>query len=218
MAAFCNELEACLVDVRADGEEGATGVLPVVKPRRAPTPRRRRRWWIAALVAALALAAAAGVYELVRDSGTPAGTTDGGTSATAIPVRAVSAYDPDGDGRENDGSVPNATDGNPGTAWTTEHYRYPEGGLNKPGVGIVLDAGAPATVHQLTVVSDTPGYTAEIESGPSPGGGFTPVSGPKVAGGRTTFKLSDAHARYYVIWITNRGGAAAVHINEVTAR
>src|SRR5215471_7002652 len=58
MAAFEEELEACLVELRRDLDTGATGVLPVVKPRRAPKPKRERRWrgrwWIGALVLALA--------------------------------------------------------------------------------------------------------------------------------------------------------------------
>src|SRR5262249_47114796 len=63
MAAFEEELEACLVEVRRGEDLGATGVLPVVRPRRATKHARRRgRWWIPALLLVLVLAAAAGAF------------------------------------------------------------------------------------------------------------------------------------------------------------
>ncbi len=218
MAAFEAELEGCLADLRDGDDSGATGVLPVVKrPRPPKRGGRRRRVWIAALVVVLVLVFAAVAAVLLHDGGsTPGAAGDGGFAPIAL--RAVAAYDPGGDGHENDGLVGNATDGNPTTAWPTESYRYPDGSLAKEGVGIVLDAGAARTVHTITVVSDTPGYTAEIEAGGSAVGPFTAASGSQQAAARTTFRLTGAATRYYLIWITNRGDNASVHINEVTAR
>ncbi len=217
MAEFEAELEGCLADLRDGEDSGATGVLPIVKP---PRPRkqsgRRRRIWIAGPVIALVLAAAAVAAVLLLDGGSKPGAAGGGFAPIAL--RAVAAYDPGGDGHENDGLVGNATDGNATTAWPTESYRYPDGGLGKEGVGVVLDAAAARAVHTITVVSDTPGYTAEIEVGDSPDGPFRAVSGSQQAGTRATFRLPGAAARYYLIWITNRGDNASVHINEVTAR
>jgi hypothetical protein len=114
--------------------------------------------------------------------------------------------------------VPYATDGDPSTYWATESYRYPDGGLGKPGVGIVLDAGSAVALRQLVVTSDTPGYTAVIQSGDSPTGPFADDSSKEVAGATQTFQLDGTRARYYLIWIENRGSAASVHVNEVTAR
>ncbi|HUK44592.1 MAG TPA: protein kinase [Gaiellaceae bacterium] len=212
MEAFCNELEACLAEVRGGGEEGATGVLPVVKPPRAP--RRRRRRWLVALAVVLAIAAAALAYSVFRKS-------SAGGSSTPIPVKAVISYDPYGDNRvESPALVPLATDGKQGTAWSTEVYNYQGGSLNKPGVGIVLDAGAPTKVREITVTSDTPGYTAVIKAGPNEDGpysSFVADSSPLDAGSRTTFHLAGADERYYLLWITNRGRWHSVHINEVTA-
>jgi hypothetical protein len=34
---------------------------------------------------------------------------------------------------------------------------------------------------------------------------------------KTKFSLSHADARYYVVWITDLGSNASVHVNEVTA-
>jgi eukaryotic-like serine/threonine-protein kinase len=216
MAAFCDELEACLDEVRF-GDDGlaATGVLPVVKPVR--DRRRRRRRLPVALAAVALLAAVAAVLAVVLTRG--GGSTGGGGGPGApVDLRAAASYDPYGNNHtENPQLVPYATDGKPSTAWSTEDYRYPDGGLGKAGVGLVLEAPAGAAVHTLTVSSDTPGYTAEIEAGSSATGPFSVVSQSQLAGARTTWTLSGATGRYLLIWITNRGSAAAVDINEVTA-
>jgi hypothetical protein len=34
----------------------------------------------------------------------------------------------------------------------------------------------------------------------------------------TTFTLTKARARYYVLWITDLGGLSAAHVDEVQAR
>jgi hypothetical protein len=81
----------------------------------------------------------------------------------------------------------------------------------------VLDAGRAVTVHQVTVTTDTPGFTAEIQAGAAAGGPFQTVSDPKPVSGQTTFDLRDAHARYYVVWITNLGSNASAHVNNVSA-
>ena len=222
MAAFRAELQACLAEVRVGTDTGATGILPVIPPpREERSPRRRRRRQLVLVLAVVALALIAGgvVYALTRSgSGGPAATGGGGgDGATSIHLSAVTAYDPFGDHVENNAGVPLATDGNSTTAWATEHYRYPNGSLNKPGVGLVLDAGSTVKAKAITVVSDTPGYTALIKAGNSPGGPFSDDSASQQATDRTTFDLNGASARYYLVWITNRGSASAVDINEVTA-
>jgi hypothetical protein len=126
----------------------------------------------------------------------------------------VAAYDPFGDQSEHDSEVGLATDEDPATYWTTEHYRS----FTKKGVGLVLDAGTFRKLSQVTVKSDTAGFTAEIESGSSSGGPFTPVSDSQTVGSSTVFTLRGQAARYYVVWITDLGGNDAVHVNEMTAR
>ena len=123
------------------------------------------------------------------------------------------AYDPYGDQTEHDAQARNAIDGNPATFWNTEHYN---GGLPKPGVGLVLDVGSAKQLTQLVVRSDTPGFTATIESGSSPSGPFAPVSSSQQVG-----RQHDLHAQgrpgrqYYVVWITDLGSNSSVEINEV---
>ena len=125
-------------------------------------------------------------------------------------MEAVSRVDPRGDG-EHDAEVPNATDGNVETYWTTSSYRFAAGGLGKPGVGIELEADRPPKA--VVVQTDTPGFTAELRSGGE-------VLSPRQrVGSAATFVLpSGSEATNLVLWITNRGDNAAVRVNEVTAR
>jgi len=131
----------------------------------------------------------------------------------AIPLRALGAYDPEGDRREQDELVPAATDGNATTAWRTERYRQ----FYKAGVGLVLDAGGRVAVRRLTVMSATPGYVAEVLRGNDPEGPFTRVAAAKTMAARTTFALRGPRARFLVLWITDVPDGTAADVNEVRA-
>src|SRR5207247_70095 len=123
---------------------------------------------------------------------------------------------PQGDNHvEHPEAVGRAADGNQTTFWETEHY---SGGLNKKGVGVVLDAGRSRKLSQIVVTTDTSGYTGEIEAGSSSGGPFKAVSDSQVVNGRAVFKLHGGKARYYLVWITDLGSNDSVHVNEVTAK
>jgi len=137
--------------------------------------------------------------------------------STKIHLQGIRGYDPFGDNHaEHDNVAGLATDGNRSTAWNTEHYNS----FNKPGVGLLLDAGSPVSPHRITVDTTTPGFTAEIMAGNDPGGAdFHPVASAETISGETTFEL-DLHAakRYYVVWITKLpSGTSSVEINEVRA-
>jgi hypothetical protein len=222
MPALMAALEACLADdrgVRSRGD-GQTSVLsptlptpprprsrPVEGPRR---PARRRRSRTPLLLALLVIGTAALVLALLV-AGTDGTGKVGAGAAGGVRLTAVSDYDPDGDGREHPEAVPAATDGNQSTYWTTESYSS----FSKPGVGLVLDAGHPVELSDLTVTSDEPGFTAKIQAGDRASGGFADVSDEQEVGERTTFGLSGGKYRYYVIWITDPNGRA--HVNEVRA-
>jgi serine/threonine-protein kinase len=219
MADFGRELEACLEEMRAPG--GAETMVISPPPARAPRRHaRRRRAPVAALivVAGLAAAVAALAVFLVRDNGgSPAG-SPAASGSTPIALSGVGAYDPPpGNGQEHDAEAPNATDGNASTYWETEHYRSSLASLGKRGVGLVLDAASPVTVHHVTVTSDTPGFTAEIQIGDSRDGPFRTVSASKTVGAQTTFDLNDARGRYLVVWITDLGPLSSAHVNQVSA-
>jgi len=136
-----------------------------------------------------------------------------------VHLTAVAAYDPEGDGHEKDELIRLASDGDVATAWTTETYS--SWGWKK-GVGLVLDAGRPVTLTRLVVVTDEPGWRAQIRAGASKTGPFAPVSVSRTTAATTVFRLKEASARRYrLIWITQMGATpttgGAAHVNEVRA-
>ncbi len=225
MAAFADELDASLVELRAGENTGATGVLPVVPPDRSspskPPRRRRLRRVLIAAAAIVIIACIAGAAILITGDNDGASVGGGGGDGPSRPLdlTAVNSWDPYGDHHENTGTIGYATDGDPSTYWSTESYYDPATGpfANKPGVGIILAASAPVKARTLTVTSSTPGYTAVIQTGTSPTGPFADDSSSQKGGAITTFHLNGTDARYYLIWLTDRGDNGSVHINGVTA-
>jgi hypothetical protein len=238
MEAFAAELRGCLgePDGASVGPTDQTLVVPGA-PRRG-RPRRRTRaqrapmerpsiWPLILLLAGLAILA--GIFAAVfAFTGSPTKftsafhkATGGGSSSgggQAVHLSGISGYDPMGDGGEHNDVAGQATDGNQSTYWYTEHYSSANFGNLKSGVGLVLDAGSAKKLKQLTVKSDTPGFTAKIEFGQSATGPFTAVSGSQTVGGSTTFSLHGSPARYYVIWITQLPSGDVAHVNEATAK
>jgi len=220
MADFCRELEACLAEVQ--GTRAVSAPPPPAAPARPRAPRRGVNPWpfVLALLVLIAIGAVI-AYLLVRqrDNNSSGGTSGGGTTAAAIHVGAVGAWDPYGTGGENDTQAPRATDNDGGTYWETERY-FNAPSLNKPGVGLVLDAGATVQLHQLGLATATPGFTAEVRAGDSKTGPFPDVVSPsQTVAGQAEFPIrGGVKHRYYVIWITRLGaGYNTAKINEVKA-
>jgi serine/threonine-protein kinase len=224
------ELAACLDELGPDSEHEATMVVPAAKapppqpPREVPRQRRRRRTRLPLVIATAIAVAAAGTVALVYGLSNLGG--GGGTNANteppgglrALPLKAIATRDPAGDG-EHDELIANATDGNTESYWTTEGYDQGLG--RKSGVGLVLDAGQSSRVAEVSVVSNTPGFTAEIQAADSPEGPFTQVASPAEVSDAHTFALqSETRARYLVVWITELAhpDKFRVHLNEVTAK
>ena len=216
MADFCRELEANLAEA-----QGGTVAAPAL-PRRAKTPRPRGRganpWPIVlALVALIAIGAVIAYLLAHRANDNAASPPSGGSGGTPT-LKASGAYDPYGTGGENDASASKATDGNAATYWETERY-YNAPKLNKPGVGLVLDAKSAVQLHQLGVASSTPGFKAVIRAGDSPTTFPDTVSAVQtVSGSSNTFTIVGKPHRYYLLWITLLGpGYNTARINEIRA-
>ncbi|HVV58254.1 MAG TPA: protein kinase [Gaiellaceae bacterium] len=231
------ELEACLAEL--DGDTQGTQVIAPAKPSRrarkqsrparpgrlAARHRPRVSPWplITALSVLIAIGAVIAVV-LLRQSGVhfpgTGGTSKGGGGAgtTSVHVTASAAYDPFGDGHEHDEDVAKATDGQPGTFWETEHYNDAPS-LNKPGVGLVLDAGSAVHLSQLGIATGTPGFVAEIKASDSPTSFPTVVASSQTVAGQTRFQITASGSyRYYLIWITRLGpNYQNAEINEVDA-
>jgi eukaryotic-like serine/threonine-protein kinase len=224
MGAFCTELERSLAEVRESENTGATGVLPVAKlararPARVRRGRRPRRSALAAILVGLAVGIGALVFALTRHSGPGGGGGAGGGGGTSVALTAASSYDPYGNNHtEDQPDIGKATDGSAATYWATEDYASPSFGNLKPGVGLILDAGAAVKARSLTVDSTTPGYQAIIRSSDNKFGPFSDDSASETGTSTTTFELDGNQARYYLIWITNLGPSDQTRITEVTAR
>jgi transcriptional regulator with XRE-family HTH domain len=211
------------------------GQLEAIRPPGAPTsPRQHLHAKLAATVA-LALLAALGMLILglasrshPHSSATPSSPPEATIQTRQLPavhsqrkptrslrpvsLRGIGAWDPFGDRHEHDSAAAAGTDGNPATYWYTETYAA---GLQKPGVGLLLDAGHPVRLVRLTVSTDTPGYTALVQAGLTAHGPFRAISTPTTVARRTTFPLHTAADRYYVVWITKLDHVA--HVKDVQA-
>jgi hypothetical protein len=121
-------------------------------------------------------------------------------------VTAIATFDPEGDGTENSATMANATDTNPATAWTTEHYS----GFAKHGVGLVLDAGSGVHAMSARLQTPTPGWSAEIlysraASPPTtfadwrPDSAVTTIDQPV----KDIPLTGRQDARFYLVWITS---------------
>jgi hypothetical protein len=142
--------------------------------------------WVA--LAVLVAGAALLAFELGRsdfgsDPSTPSRSqsTAGTTPAGPLHIAAVSDFDPvedGGTGDENPDEVPLATDGDPGTAWTTmTYFRDPHLGNLKAGVGLLVDLGQVRAVTSVDLTLFGSGTDLELRAAPE---GQT--SAPQVAG------------------------------------
>jgi tRNA A-37 threonylcarbamoyl transferase component Bud32 len=215
MDAFAAEIEANL-DELDRGEDGAvTMVVPAAQ--RLQKPRHRKRVTPLPLLIGLlgALAIAAVVIGLLTLRG------DGQNVPVGAPIAidGAGAYDPYGDGIEHDADAPKATDGNVLTYWTTEDYNSGLEGVKKAGVGLVLDATSVVQLSRITVVTDTPGFTAEIRATNIQGTPGQKVSDSLVVGRTTKFDIKvPTPKRFYVVWIAKLApGGHFAHVNEVRA-
>jgi len=220
MDQFGWELRQCLAELDAP-DEARTFIAPspIVKesrPRRARARRSLAPLWVALSLLAVA-AIVAGVLALGGSNGKRPKGGGGGSTTASVRLHGVGDYDPQGDGSEYGSKAPLATDGNPSTAWYTEHYDSPAFGGLKSGLGLVLDARRAVKLGKLTVTTSTPNFTARILAGNSPTGGFSPDSTTQSVGATTTFTLNGKSARYYVVWITQLPPGGYAQIQEVRA-
>jgi hypothetical protein len=148
------------------------------------------------------------------------GRTPSSGSASPIPLRTVSAFDPRGDGHENDAQVPLAHDGDPGTVWTTERYTTADFGRLKSGVGLLVDLGSATAVRSVTLTLTQAGASVQLRAGDAPAeAALRTVASVGPAGGRVTLTpASTTSARYWVVWFTSlppAGGGYQAGIAEM---
>ena len=145
----------------------------------------------------------------VATTGAPPGPTNGSTvSGGVIPIVSGSDFDPPpGTGSENPGTVHLAFDGNPGTAWRTlTYYGSPSFGGLKPGVGIVVDLGAPRAIAAVRLDLVGRGTSLQLRASDTKGTQTSQYALVASAiGAGTTVTLRPAQpltAEYLLVWLT----------------
>jgi hypothetical protein len=231
---FVAELSGCLAQLGPEADADATMIVPASAaarsrpdrasraPRGVRVPDRRAAhspWpFLVPLILVAAALGAVGIYFAVTRTsvGDLGGSTPPATHSRPVRLTGVGAWDPQGGDGEHDADAPRAADGDPATYWGIEHYQS----FDKPGVGVVLQAPSAVHLKSLTVATDTPGFTAEIQFGASAQGPFgTVVSPSRVVGARTRFPIRGSKtAKFYLMWITQLPpGSDTAHVNEVSA-
>lgn len=149
-------------------------------------------------------------------SGTP-GTTASPTGTPGdglAPVGIVSAraFDPAGNGEENDDEAANAIDGDPTTAWQTVTYATRDLGQLKPGVGLLLDLGVVTEVSGVELELVGRGTDLQVlasdrttvrAGAADPTRGFTVIGAVRGAGDQVTLRtVEPVSARWVLVWLT----------------
>src|SRR6201994_4381309 len=204
----------------------ATSVLDAVPPAQRKLSTRARWPWgvfalallIPACVVAIILIDSSGNTPVVGNhhNGTPSKPT---ANSTPVALESATAYDPEGDGEEEDELAKDAIDGDAtGTSWTTEHYESEvlEGTKTgpDPGVGIYVTSKAASKPTKMVIRTPTPGWDAQI---------FAATAGPpeeieewgepigEVKDASKTEEISlhlGSAAKYFLVWFTKASPAA----------
>ncbi len=229
---------AILVAPPDDDETAELAADAAVDERPARSFLRSEGTWLAPVIALLVVAAtligvglATGVLESDRvpsltasDQGQVEPGADPAADPVVLEVEGIEAFDPvevdgyaGGDAAENDQQLPYMVDGDPDTAWQTERYEDVDFGNLKPGVGAILDLGAPHELVSATVQTQTPGISYELRVADAP---HTDADEWTVAGEITDAAESEdvtlraASGRYVLVYIVPplaeiEGGARA---------
>jgi serine/threonine-protein kinase len=188
--------------------------LPESTRQRVPLrARSSKKGLIALLVLVLG---GAGLLVYLAASGTERGTgaranvapATSGLTAVHLGQRSASDFDPIGGDGEHPAQTSALVDGIATTTWSTESY---DGGLNKAGVGVVIDAAPGVAARRLDIRTPTPGFQAAIwaargaRPSTAPPAGWTRISANAITiGAHQQISLDTAKARYsqYLVWIT----------------
>lgn len=207
MAAMLADIEAALeVEVaRAGTSHGeATTVLDSV-----PGRQRRLSGSRASLAGfLLVLAATAAALAIVLFTGAENGEAPAPASEAIALAEAGDFDPPPGDDDENPDLVPLAIDGDPTTAWTTEHYDNADVTLLKDGVGIYVETSSPVSPSEMRVSTERGGWAADVYAAPSgppetPDGWEGPMASVADAGTDEVIGLEGASEnRFFLLWFT----------------
>jgi hypothetical protein len=216
-----------------------TGVPSAPAPRATAVPAGRPaifRSWILVPLILLVLAAAAIATGLLEVGG-PLGVrpphqdegADQSAGAARISIVDVRDFDPQGPDRsEHSEQAGQAVDGDPDTAWATDHYNSADFGRLKEGVGLWVGFDADRQATRVVIRSPLAGWSFQLRAGGSPDALAPPLASE---GGATTFEadpsgktvvtLRPVSTSGILIWITRLApdeGRFAASISEVSVQ
>ncbi len=192
--------------------------FPTPAPARAPDSflRSEGRWLLAVLV----LIGVAGAFVGI---GITSGLLDASnlTDPAADPTEAapvqredkplkideLEAFDPEGDGGENDENLPALLDDDESTTWRTDIYGSAEFGGLKDGVGFTLDLGQQRAVRSVELDTETAGLNLDIRAADEPGDDlddWQSIGRIDSAPSNARLELDDAvETRYLLVWVAS---------------
>ena len=198
-----------------------------------PTFVRTERGWLVPAIVIVVVAAAliiagvlvAGGGSLPHLGGSSSNSSSAANGATVANIQAA-AFDPLGDGDENNDEATAAVDGDPSTSWQTQGYDDSAIKL-KSGVGLIITLPNQVALSTLKINSPTHDWSVQIFVADSrkddPTAWGNPVATKTgIAPGTTPFDLHGAKGGAVLIWITNVGtdaddsGRFHARIAEVT--
>jgi tRNA A-37 threonylcarbamoyl transferase component Bud32 len=189
--------------------------VPVAPGAPGPSFVRSERSWLIpttiVVIVALALGLA-GVLLGRSGAGNLFGALGGKDEETPLTIESAAAFDPGGDGHENDGDAPLAIDGDPATSWNTEGYNDRDITKLKEGVGLVLTLDQARKLEKLELDSPTNAWKAAIYVADAPaadlsGWGSPVATAEGIPAGTSTIDLDGAEGRAVLVWILDRGDA-----------
>ncbi|MBV9830936.1 MAG: hypothetical protein JOZ82_05015, partial [Marmoricola sp.] len=228
----------------SSGADDPTGFWPFVDAdddrNDVHTGKEGRGWLRIGILVAVVLVLVVAVvvaFNRGRQSGSGAPPAKGGSTASASPsagtkitVVKATAFDPLGDGSENDAEAGNVIDGNPATGWqTSTYYNNPALGGLKSGVGVLLDLGGEKTPASVAIrfkgqPTDVELYAASagVTQPPDALDQLTKVGTESNAPETTTVRVDHStRTRYLLIWLTKLPpvpGGFRGEITDVTVR
>lgn len=211
------------------GPPVANGSGPGTEQFPAVTTSKRRSGRMAGLVVlTLVVVAALVAADTVLTSGSSGRHSPGRVGSTvatgtAVRISGVSVYMDNSRPPDDPNGTIYTYDGNPDTAWSTDHYSSPHFGNLYDGIGLEIALAGSATLRSLRVTSPTVGWSAStyVSSGPIASGQPVSVWGHPTAtlrgiDGNATFDLAGRKGAYVLLWITDLGPADQASVAELS--
>jgi len=193
-----------------------------------------RSWLLVPLLVVLSVAALIGIGLAVGllETGGPIGiqpaddAPDSPAQAEAYAPAEVMSFDPEGDGEENPDLVVLAHDGHVDTWWETQSYdlnppgrtglRVASQGIDKSGVGLLVDLGATHEVVGFVLRSPFPGWTFELRVGDDADVLATTTGPPFTSRSNQRVLLDEPiEGRFVLLWATSVVSAGNDHLATV---